>query len=322
LNLNFGNLTSTVRGLWEELVEKRLWPVAIALVVALVALPVVLSKSAAEAPAPPPATPAVGGPSSPLAAFQPAVTTDGKKSDQIRKNLGHFRSKNPFSPKGSNFTSSSTTGTASVATGSASGLATVNGQTTVTGGSESSTSTGTSGSPAPAAPTGSTGSPTKSTSLKYYTYTVKVRFGKVGQADAKTLTQFRALPSSDDPIVVFMGVRDDGKTAVFLVSAAATATGDGNCQPSGDQCTFLYMKKGDKEALEAVGQDNQVIDYELELRDVSVKKTSGPTKANASRSKHSGHKFRNRARSKHAAHSSRANARLKRSVRTIQRLGF
>lgn len=309
MNLNLGNLTHTVRGLWEELVEKRLWPLAIALVVALVAIPVLLSKPAAEAPAPPPVAPAAGGLSSPLAAFQPAVTTEGRKSSEIRKNLRHFRSKNPFSPKGSTFTGSSAAGTATVASGSAGSLATVNGQTTISGGTDTSTTTGTSGSPAPATtPTGSTGSPSGTTGVTYYTYTADVRFGKTGAATAMTLTKFRALPSSKDPIVVFMGVRNDGETAVFLVSANATTTGDGTCSPSDDECTFLYLTKGDKRTIESVGQDGAVVDYDLELRDVNVKKTDGPSKAGTSSATKSVHKSR------------RAN--FKRALRSFDTLGF
>ena len=48
-------MTPLVLGLWDDLREKRLWPVALALVVALVAVPVLLRKPAEETP------PAVAG---------------------------------------------------------------------------------------------------------------------------------------------------------------------------------------------------------------------------------------------------------------------
>ena len=308
LNLNFGQLTNSLRGLWEELVERRLWPVAIALVVALVALPVVLSKPAAESPAPAPAPTTASG--SPLAAFQPAVSLEGRKSSEIRKVLKRFKRKNPFTPHGvggGGSGSSSSAGTATVPTeAQIAGGPTGGGTTpapTDTGSSApgGGTSTGTSGT--------STGGSTGSTAVTYYTYTVDVRFGKVGQADAKTLTRFRALPSSEDPVIVFMGVRNDGETAVFLVSAAATTTGDGDCQPSADECTFLYMKKGDKQTIEAVGEDSQVIDYELEMRDVNVKKTTAPEGTASSSSSRS-------------AHGSLARTGFKRTIRSFERLGF
>jgi hypothetical protein len=308
LSLNLGNLRNAVRGLWEELVERRLWPVAIALVVAIVAVPVVMSKSAPQAPAPTPATPAVGG-ASPLGAFQPAVSTEGRKSSQIRKNLRRFGTKNPFTPKGATFTGSSATGTASVTSGAtgAGGVATVSGgQATSTGGTDTGSSTGATGSPATTSPkSGSTGG---GTGVTYYTYTVDVRFGKTDNTQTMTLTKFRALPSSNDPIVVFMGVRNDGETAVFLVSADATTTGDGTCSPSDDACTFLYLKKGEKRMIESVGQDGAVVDYELKLRDVNVKKTKGPEKAASSKASSSVNKAR------------RLN--FKRALRSFDTLGF
>jgi hypothetical protein len=306
LNLNLGRLTNSLRGLWEELVERRLWPVVIALVVALVALPVVLSKPAAEAPTPP--VPPATGAGSPLAAFQPAVSIEGKKSSEIRKKLRRFRRKNPFTPQGVGGGGGSSSGTAVAPTATTIGGGTTGAGTTLTptgsGVSAGGTTTGTSGTS-----TGTSGSTTDNTAVTYYTYTVDVRFGKVGQTDAKTLSRFRALPSSEDPVIVFMGVRNDGETAVFLVSAAATATGDGDCQPSAEECTFLYMKKGDKQTVEAVGQDNQVVDYELEMRDVNVKKTTAPKGTKSSSSSR-------------AAHGSRARTSFNRTIRSFERLGF
>jgi len=104
----------------------------------------------------------------------------------------------------------------------------------------------------------STGSSESSTpTLTYFTYTVDVRFGKADQLDKKRLERFRALPSSEDPVVVFMGVKNDGKTAVFLVSSATGTTGEGNCEPD-DTCTFLYMKEDEQQSFEAVDANNQV----------------------------------------------------------------
>ena len=116
------------------------------------------------------------------------------------------------------------------------------------------------------------------------------------------------MPTTDNPVIVYMGVRNDGETAVFLVSANATTTGDGDCQPSEDECTFLYMTAGDKQTIETVGADGTVVDYDLELRDIDVKKTDGPEKAGSSSK----------------AHSSRKSSRLnfKHALRSFERLGF
>ena len=103
--------------------------------------------------------------------------------------------------------------------------------------------------------TDTSGTPTE-TQTFFYTYAADVRFGKEGNLDRKTLSQFRSLPSSEDPVVVFMGVREDGETAIFLLSSAATSTGEGNCEPD-DTCTFLYMKDGDEQRIEAVNEQRR-----------------------------------------------------------------
>jgi hypothetical protein len=278
MNVNLSTITTPLRGLWEDLVERRLWPVAIVLVVALVAVPVLLSKPAKTAGPPSPA-PAGAGTGSPSVAFQPAVSTEGKKSSEIQKDLRSFKQKNPFTPQG--LTSASAAGTVATSTAT-----TTAGGTGLTGGGSSSTdsstgsSTGSSGT-GTGSPTGSTGTTTKTI---YWHYTVDVRFGKTGKEDLKTLNEFRALPGSDNPVVVFMGVKNDGKTAVFLVSAKATTIGDGKCAPSDTECTFLYLKKGDKQTIEAVDTTGAITDYTLELKSVDVKQTSAPDKAKSSKS--------------------------------------
>jgi hypothetical protein len=215
----------------------------------------------------------------PAAAFQPAVSTTGRKSSQIHKNLRHFSRKNPFTPQGLTSASGSANplGTAANPTGGTS--ATSSGATAPTisssgGGSSLSPSTGSAG----------TSSPPVASQTFYYTYTVDVKFGKTGQEDEKKLTEFRALPSSDNPVVIFMGVRPDATTAVFLVAADASTTGEGKCKPSDTECTFLYMTKGDTQTIEATNVDGSITDYTLKLLAVGVKRTEAPTKARASES--------------------------------------
>ena len=88
-----------------------------------------------------------------------------------------------------------------------------------------------------------------------------------------TLQQLRSLPSSDNPIVVFMGATLDGEKAVFLVSASADLTlkGDGTCKPSADQCVFLYLSPGDSQTLEVAGSDGSLKTYELKLTSIDSK---------------------------------------------------
>jgi hypothetical protein len=275
------SVNAFIRSTIDDLVEKRLWPVAAVLLIALVAIPVLLSNPADEQPAPvsTAVTPAVGAGNA-SSAFQPAVSTEGKKSSEIRKNLRRFTRKNPFTPQGVNLNANLASGTAEPVQTDLGGAVTAGatgGDSFAPGSTDSGSSgTGTSGSTT----TPSAGSTTETF---YYHYTASVRFGVTGKEDAKTLNEFRALPSSDNPVIVFMGVRNDGKTAVFLISADSTTTGDGTCKPDDDACTLLYMKKGNVRTIEAVNADNSITEYTLELRDINVERTTAPDEADSSK---------------------------------------
>ena len=98
------------------------------------------------------------------------------------------------------------------------------------------------------------------------------------------------------------------KTAVFLVSADASTKGDGKCKPSDTACTFLYLKKGDKETIEATNADQSITDYTLKLLDVNIKRTDSPNKVSSSKSR--------------AVARREARARFTRIDRSIQALGL
>lgn len=275
------------RSVIDDLVEKRLWPVAVVLGIALIGIPLLLSRSAGKEPAPAPASaaPAIAA-GGPLSAFQPVVNTEGKKSSEIRKQLEGFNSKDPFKPQnigGGGGGDGSSDGSVEVQ-GAGGGPTSGGGSADVSDAPPLGTSGGGSGD---GSTVDSGGGTSTEPQVFYYTYAADVRFGKEGNLDRKTLQQFRSLPSSEDPVLVFMGVKEDGETAIFLLSSAASTTGDGNCEPD-DTCTFLYMKKGDKQRIEAVNSNDEIITYELVLLDIDVKRTNGPDKAqSSSRSKRS-----------------------------------
>jgi hypothetical protein len=272
------SVNAFIRSTIDDLVEKRLWPVAAVLLIALVGIPVLLSKPADEQPAPvsTAVTPAVGAGDA-LSAFQPAVSAEGKKSSEIRKKLKGFQTKDPFKPQ--NIAGGGSSG--------AGGSVEVQGGDATAGGGSTDASIadspplGTSGGGAVGGDSTDTSGTTTEPQTFYYTYAADVRFGKEGNLDRKTLNQFRSLPSSENPVVVFMGVKEDGETAIFLLSSAASSTGEGNCEPD-DTCTFLYMKEGDKQRLEAVNENDEVVTYELVLLGIDVKRTDGPEKAASS----------------------------------------
>jgi hypothetical protein len=260
-------LNTSLRTVFQDLVERRLWPVALALVVALIAIPVLLSNSSSETASTttpvPPVTPATGAAGS-LTAFQPVVNSEGSKSSEIEKNLSGFDSKDPFKVQGLP-TSSGQTADAGAAAG---GTTTTGTDTTGTGSGTAGTgSQGTSGS----------GDSTGQT-VKFYDWTVTVRFGIGDNLDKKRMMRFRALPNSENPVVVFMDVTTNGESAVFMVSTATGTTGDGDCEPD-DTCTFVYMKPGQTQKFEAVDADDKVVTYTLKLTDIKLEEIEPPADA-------------------------------------------
>jgi hypothetical protein len=274
-------MTSFAKDLFDDLKESRLWPLAIALVVALVAIPVVLSKPAKEAGAPVSATaaPAVGGAggTSLLPELKPIANLTPATDDRERKSVDRLARKNPFEPLVKTKSSSSSSSESAPAGGA--GLSGTPASATG-GGTTAGTTTGTTGGGS-AGTSPSTGSDTAQT---YYTYVAKVKFGLLGATENKTLQRMRAMPSTDNPIVVFLGATTDAETAVFLVSTSADPSGDGKCKPSDDQCTFLYMKEGETQTFDVADDTGALKTYELTLRKIESKLIETPTDSGANSS--------------------------------------
>ena len=240
--------------IWQDLREKRLWPVAAALLVALVAVPFVMVDSE-EVPS------EAGTPAAAPKRLEPlggkALVAASDHSIQDGSALRAFLRKNPFQPI--ERLAANPAGLAAGASESAPPTGGTSGPTTISsaGGGASSGPTGGSGftpgpmgSPEP--PTGGGGgdgndggnSETRSV-VKQYTYTANLHFGVTGRETFyRELTQLSPLPNDEATMLMFLGVTADGKRAVFLVDNGLQAFGEGRCKPSASKCTFLYMASG------------------------------------------------------------------------------
>jgi hypothetical protein len=244
--------------LYRDMRDRRLLIPAIALVVALIAIPVLLKSHSSAGGA---AVVPVGSAGKPESAAVPAVVTQELGVTQYRNRLDQLSSKNPFhqqftgvhktarvqvsvsstgsSSKPSNGTVSSTstssttsTGTSSAAGSSTSSLPPVTGGTASSGGSLSPPATVRSSKPTP----------------RYYAYRVGVKVGEPGKLqnrpEVKRLTM---LPSSNRPLATFLGVAEDGRQAIFQISTDVDSVkGNGRCAPQPANCQYLAMKVGDK----------------------------------------------------------------------------
>ncbi|HEX7291603.1 MAG TPA: hypothetical protein VF250_10805 [Conexibacter sp.] len=261
-----------LRNLLNELVERRLWPVALLLVLALVAVPLLLAKPAASTDdgAPAATTPPAAQAAAAAAARAPGDTPPGgepvvavAQADEPSAPL-RGRAKNPFRQQHLEATSTTTASTAGVVSSA--------------GGSDTSGSAGGGGAG------GDSDGQTPSSPQQTYSYaTIDVRFGKAGLKLRKLddVPRLTPLPSAAEPIVVFLGMRADRQTAVFLVSTDVHAQGEGRCVPSRKTCEAIVLKRGDVALLDFADADGSVTQYELDLVDVTVHETT--SKALASR---------------------------------------
>jgi hypothetical protein len=266
---------SAVRGLLRDLIDRKLWPIAVLLLAAAIAVPVYLGRSSSDEVEPP--LPGAVQHADTGKASKAAVSIEDPASDDKRP--GGVR--NPFKqlhvPKKP--TAAQTPAPDAGADQPASGS---------TGGSD--------GSEPPLSPGGTGGSgdgggskPKPSSGDPLDTYHLSLRFGRAESAQLKTyhdVARLSPLPTADNPFFVYTGVLKDGKTAVFLLSSDATATGDGHCRPSPKSCQTIEVKEGDTEFFDLTvgGQDVQ---YQLDVVRVFKKGASSAVAAAAAHERHS-----------------------------------
>ena len=252
--------------------DRHLLIPAVALVVALLAVPVLLkSHSSATTPAV-----AVGKASKSDSAAVPAVVTQQLAGTQYQKRLDHLTSKNPFhqqftTPPASarvHVTSSGTgasTSTSSTATSTSSGT----GSLPTSSPTSSTPSTGGTSSPPVGATSPSTGSSPSATDTKptshLYTYRVSVKVGEPGQLAARPeVDSLALLPSKSRPILSFLEA--NGKQALFLVSTDVDSVkGDGRCVPRPADCQYIVMRAGDKASFHYAPSNKR---FNLVLKDI------------------------------------------------------
>jgi hypothetical protein len=247
---------SVLSNMIKELRERKLWPIAILLIVALVAVPLLLSK---KAPTNLVTQPTGGLPYSTGTAL-PAISVQTKPADS--KLAG--RGRNPFSPQHLATTTTTTTTTAVTApTSGASATTGSTGASTVSSGGESSTPSPvtpspvnpspvttpapttiptTPAKPAPPAPSGLTAKQTYQVSLAITT-------SGGGLETIDPLQRLSVLPSLQQPLLVELGVLQDTGRVLFAVEPGAAVGGHGTCTPGPIDCEILSLAPGQTEGV-------------------------------------------------------------------------
>jgi hypothetical protein len=272
---------SFLRNVKADLVDKRLWPVAVALLVALVAVPLALGRGGGsdkpDATAPP--APAGKAPTAQVTLDTSVPTKEIDRKGRVR---------DPFKGNPRKAAASTSTKTAPSSGGGSpapSGASSSHASPPAPRVPASSGRSSTSVTVAPARPVA-----TKQQIAKAVDRALKandgvtVRFSSSDEiGHAKHIGPMTALPSSSYPFVVFGGL-SDAKTAVFIVSANVRATGDGKCSPSPRACQLVALRAGDGEQLDYLNGDGKVNHYALRvLRVHGGSSSAGASTARASR---------------------------------------
>ncbi len=264
-----------LENLYRDMRDRRLLFPALALLVALIAVPVLLKSSASTAPPPVPSAAASGG--ADQTAAEPAVVTAEAGITDYRKRLDWLQSKNPFRSRVPVASTGGQQGTSSTsATSSGTPLGT---STSTTAGTTSSSASTSAGSTSPTNSNTSTSSGgTSSTSggsqnapkPGWFAFRVSVAVGPAGDLTERNGVQRLVfLPGDQRPIVAFVGVSEDGKQAIFMVSdRVSSVRGDGKCIPRRGDCNFLELKPGDKASLRYEPEGNRT--YNLKLRKIEL----------------------------------------------------
>jgi hypothetical protein len=105
-------------------------------------------------------------------------------------------------------------------------------------------------------------------------FRVDVETGQAGDVKRrKNVKLLTVLPSQANPVNLFLGASEDGKHAVFLVSEdVVTARGDGRCVPSPADCQFVNMKKGDEMRFEYAPNGGDADSFILRVLDIGLER--------------------------------------------------
>jgi len=228
--------------IWADLKAKRLAPVAVALAVALVAIPALMLKGehgASAGPLPMVASPAASPDDAEVELAE--ELSEGSKLDS-------YKAHDPFHGIAkSGGGDSGTSGTAIAPSDSAPADGGGDLALLLPGGPHG-------GGPPESVPgfgqpdSGgglTTGGDTPLVRRTNFTYELDVKFGRPGsERRYRHVSRMSFLPSEKVPALVFMGVPADAKTAIFFVHPGLDHAGEGTCIPSPANCNFLELKIG------------------------------------------------------------------------------
>jgi hypothetical protein len=280
---------SPLTNLWRQLVQRRLWPVAVLLIAALAAVPLTLAKQPDSSPAPAPVDTADDA-SSELAT-QPIVAM-ASASDRAKRRKVLGKSKNPFAKPaqlgGGEPDGPEPAGPDASEPDSGDSAPDKLADTINIGGGGGSATPSPTGPSVGAPPVGTpVAPPVEPKPVQHERHSLSVRFGEDDSLQRMNVKRLDPLPLGEEPLVVYLGVADHGDSAVFLVDTSVTAEGDGECVPDPNTCEEIHLREGETEFFDVVGENGESVgSYQLDLLEIHEGKDTSAkaSKARASKS--------------------------------------
>ncbi|HLI58363.1 MAG TPA: hypothetical protein VKV21_01730 [Solirubrobacteraceae bacterium] len=273
-----------MKSLQRDLFERRLWPLAIVIVAAIVAVPFVLHSHRANAdiaPPPPvkaqPGSPAGAAPT-PKTRHQPVAPTS-RTRDPFQAAAVQRQTHTTTSSTGSGATTRSSPSSTSTGGRSGGGV----GSSSASGAAVSTSAT----TSTPTPPVATTPIVTKPVTAPTHPsvpartwriYAVDIRIGASGDPRGyRDIARLTPLPSERSPQAMYMGVTDHGRSAVFALGAAVAVRGLGTrrsagafCSPSRVDCALVVIPAGKSVALSYVNATGAVRPLILRVRRIAL----------------------------------------------------
>jgi hypothetical protein len=227
----FGDLVSDLR-------NRGLLPVVVLLLVAIVAIPIVISRGGSSSATISDSEQAVANApeaQSAVLAYQPGLR---KYQDRLDKLSAKDPFEQQFVPAGPSAADVSGAGGGAAVGGGSAGAASP---------TDVSSFPGTIGSGG-----GSKKKGKKKTTTRYFSYQADALVGDASAALAPyaNLVPFSPLPSEATPVLIYLGPNTTGQYALFLVSSnVSQQSGPGICVPAPDDCALLALTPGQTEDL-------------------------------------------------------------------------
>lgn len=259
-----------LKNVFRDLRDRRLLPLVIVLVAAIIAIPLLLSADAES----PPVTRGSLSSAESAQGFGGAEITDPVVLAEVpgirnyRKRLDSFQEQNPFEQQLTGVPKEIADAQAQV---EADAKDAVDGATTG-GGSGATTGGSTTGDVATGTDPGAATTDVPDSTQKTFGYfwTIDAKAGVVGEAKEKNgVEMLDFLPGESHPAVQF--IRGVGESsAVFVVSRSVGDThGDGKCRPHPDDCQFLALDVGESRTLE---YEPDGLQYKIKLTGVHLER--------------------------------------------------